>query len=148
MNLQFDEQLAQYQAELFQAKTELQLRTVYARYAGREGSIRLALTEALKTAPGSDKKQIGQVGNTALRKAEEAFQARLVALAAEMRLLDLDRKVDVTLPGRTHALGGLHPLTMVRRQVESIFRELGFLIASERQIETDFYNLIMLIGSS
>lgn len=140
MNLQFDEQLAQFQSELLQTKTEIQLRTVYARYAGKEGVIRLLLTEALKVTPGPEKKNVGQMGNAALKQAEEAFQSRLASIAQENRAADLSRQLDVTLPGRVHGLGGLHPITMVRRRVERIFQDIGFSIANERQIETDFYN--------
>src|SRR4029079_4397574 len=59
---------------------------------------------------------------------EQAFQA------------DLARRADVTLPGRVRRLGHLHPNTLVRREIEAIFSQLGFTVAEGPQIETDFHN--------
>lgn len=136
----FQTQLDSFHEALMQEHTEQAVRLVYARYAGKEGSMRLALAEALKAAQGLDKKTVGQVGNVALRQAEEALGQRLASLAAQAREIDLARMVDVTLPGRKRTLGRLHPITVVRKEVESIFAELGFVVATGPQIETDFYN--------
>jgi phenylalanyl-tRNA synthetase alpha subunit len=52
----------------------------------------------------------------------------------------LKRRLDVTVPGRPHKLGGLHLLTQVRLELEGIFAELGFQVATGPQVETDFHN--------
>ncbi|HEY5611561.1 MAG TPA: phenylalanine--tRNA ligase subunit alpha, partial [Thermoanaerobaculia bacterium] len=49
-------------------------------------------------------------------------------------------KVDVTLPGRLPRLGHLHPVTIVRREMEAIFSEMGYTIDAGPEIETDWYN--------
>ncbi|HEX6837857.1 MAG TPA: phenylalanine--tRNA ligase subunit alpha, partial [Polyangia bacterium] len=46
----------------------------------------------------------------------------------------------VTLPGRAHRLGHLHPITLARREIEAIFAQLGFTVAVGPQVETDFHN--------
>jgi phenylalanyl-tRNA synthetase alpha chain len=48
--------------------------------------------------------------------------------------------VDVTLPGRRTREGGLHPITIVRRQIEGIFLRMGYSIADGPEIENDFHN--------
>jgi phenylalanyl-tRNA synthetase alpha chain len=48
--------------------------------------------------------------------------------------------VDVTLPGRGHRHGTLHPLTLVRREIEGIFLGLGFEVRTGPWIETEWNN--------
>ena len=128
---------------LSEARTEVALREVYARYGGQKGTIKRAVSEALSRAPKERKKEIGQLGNTALAAIEQAFEARLAALGEEARRLDLERTADVTLPGRALAsrgLGHLHPTTLARRDIERIFTSLGFVVASGPEVESDYYN--------
>lgn len=136
----FDESLSRFEQELASAKDEPALRVVYARFAGKEGEIRKRLADALKAAPGPEKRAVGHAGNTALQKAEELFAARLAQLHEQKRQADLQRRLDVTIPGRQHKLGGLHLLTQVRLELEGIFAELGFHVATGPQVETDFHN--------
>ena len=136
----FEELLGRYEVELQPVQTEQELRAVHARYAGKEGEVRKRLAEALKAAPGPEKRTVGQAGNAALQRAEALFNGRLEALHRAARDRDLQRRVDVTLPGRGRRLGHLHPLTLVRRDLEAIFAELGFVVATGPQVETDFHN--------
>jgi phenylalanyl-tRNA synthetase alpha chain len=48
--------------------------------------------------------------------------------------------IEVTLPGRGEAQGGLHPITAARLRIEQIFRRAGFEVAEGPEIEDDFYN--------
>ena len=49
-------------------------------------------------------------------------------------------KIDVTAPGKLVALGHLHPLTQVMRDVGTIFSSMGFAIADGPELETEYYN--------
>jgi phenylalanyl-tRNA synthetase alpha chain len=49
-------------------------------------------------------------------------------------------RIDVTLPGRGEARGGLHPVTKVRLRIEQLFRQAGFEVATGPEIEDDFHN--------
>lgn len=48
--------------------------------------------------------------------------------------------IDVTLPGRYFATGKLHPISTVKKEVESIFLRMGYAIEEGPEIETDYYN--------
>ncbi len=48
--------------------------------------------------------------------------------------------MDVTLPGRQPTLGSLHPVTLVNRDMEQIFAELGYSVAEGPEVETDYHN--------
>ena len=52
--------------------------------------------------------------------------------------------VDVTLPGRRPAAGGLHPVTAVRRRIERIFLRMGYSIADGPELENDHFNFELL----
>ncbi len=47
---------------------------------------------------------------------------------------------DLTLPGNRRALGTLHPVTQMQREIEEIFLNLGFHIESGPEIESVYYN--------
>jgi len=47
---------------------------------------------------------------------------------------------DVTAPGKKNSAGHLHPITLVKREVEDIFERLGFSVVEGPEIETEWYN--------
>ncbi len=132
--------LSEFQAKIERAHTEQELRKVFADYGGSQGAIRVAQKDALKEAPNAEKKAIGQLSNAVVAEVERALEGRLAALHEAERRRDLERTVDVSLPGRVRRLGHLHPTTLVRREIEQIFAQLGFTVAEGPQIETDFHN--------
>ena len=48
--------------------------------------------------------------------------------------------VDVTLPARERLVGHVHPLMLVRQQVEDIFAHMGYEILEGPEVEDDFHN--------
>src|SRR6185312_12227942 len=48
--------------------------------------------------------------------------------------------VDVSLPGRGHEAGGLHPSTRVMERIQALFERMGFRIESGPEIEDEFHN--------
>jgi phenylalanyl-tRNA synthetase alpha chain len=130
----------QFTSQLAAARSEQAVRKVYADFGGANGAIRLKQKELLKAAPNAEKKAIGQATNEILQKVDAAFEVALKRLGDEAAARDLERTVDVTLPGRTHRLGHLHPITLARREIEAIFAQIGFTVATGPQVETDFHN--------
>jgi phenylalanyl-tRNA synthetase alpha chain len=47
---------------------------------------------------------------------------------------------DLTMPARHQWRGAKHPVTLVIEEIEGIFRELGFTIATGPEAETEWYN--------
>jgi phenylalanyl-tRNA synthetase alpha chain len=129
-----------FHVRLNEAHDEHALRKVYADFAGSNGQIRLLQKDLLKVAPSDQKREIGQATNEILKKVEADFEAALKRLADAAAARDLERSVDVTLPGRAHRLGHLHPITLARREIEAIFAQIGFTVAVGPQVETDFHN--------
>jgi len=47
---------------------------------------------------------------------------------------------DPTLPGEKINSGHLHPLTLVRRDLEKVFSSMGFMVLEGPELESDYYN--------
>jgi phenylalanyl-tRNA synthetase alpha chain len=118
---------------------EIEIRALSARYLGKKGKVS-ELMKALGRLPGEDRPLVGEAANRAKAKIEAAVEARLGELARQSLKAELERSVDVTLPGRDGRLGTLHPLTLVRREVEEIFLGLGFEVRTGPFIETEWHN--------
>jgi len=70
----------------------------------------------------------------AIESAETRLSERVSHLRTE------SERLDVTIPGRRRRAGHLHPITIVRQQIEHIFVSMGYAIEDDREIETDYYN--------
>ncbi|HUP50399.1 MAG TPA: phenylalanine--tRNA ligase subunit alpha [Thermoanaerobaculia bacterium] len=111
------------------------------RYFGRKGGLIPALFARLKEVPKEQKKEAGDALNKLRDRLEEALKEKSARLAAEeARRKEARELVDVTLPGRRPPLGSLHPITLVRQEMERIFREMGYSVDPGPEIETDWYN--------
>ncbi|RPJ47664.1 MAG: phenylalanine--tRNA ligase subunit alpha [Betaproteobacteria bacterium] len=115
-----------------------------ARYLGKTG----ALTELLKglgKLSAAERPAAGARINAAKQALEEALHAQrelITGRALEARLAE--QSIDVTLPGRGRAMGGLHPVSRTMERIEQLFRSIGFAVADGPEIETDFYNFTAL----
>lgn len=114
------------------------VRAVRDRYLSRKGGrISLALKALASTSP-DQRRALGQALNGLKQHAETQLAAAEASLAPRAsRPADA---VDVTLPGRAPLVGHLHPLTIVRDQLESIFLRMGFVIAEGPELEDDYHN--------
>jgi phenylalanyl-tRNA synthetase alpha chain len=90
--------------------------------------------------PSEDRPFVGEAANRAKAAIEAMVAERLQGLGRAALATELARTVDVTLPGSGLALGTLHPLTLVRREVEEIFLGLGFEVRTGPWIETEWHN--------
>lgn len=92
-----------------------------------------------------DKRAFGAAFNRLRLRIEAALAARDADLAVvEEEARRRATRVDVTLPGRRPAIGSLHPVTLVSREIEAVFRALGYSIAEGPEIEDDRFNFALL----
>lgn len=107
---------------------------------GKSGSITAQL-KALGALPGDQRKAAGEAINRARDAISEALSARKAALddaALDARLAS--ERIDVTLPGRDAARGGVHPVSRTLERITEIFGRLGYELADGPEIEDDFHN--------
>jgi phenylalanyl-tRNA synthetase alpha chain len=126
-------------AEIGALATEQEIRLAQARYLGRKGRV-TELMKALGRIPADQRPVVGEAANRTRDIIEQAVTSRLAALADAALTEDLARRVDLTLPGRGRALGTLHPLTLVRREIEGIFLGLGYEVRTGPWIESEWNN--------
>jgi phenylalanyl-tRNA synthetase alpha chain len=120
------------------------LEQVKARYLGKQGLLSEQLKSLGKLAPEA-RRDAGARINEAKDRIESALAARRAALAkARLDARLAEEALDVTLPGRGRARGGIHPVMRTWMRVEEIFRTIGFDVADGPEIETDWYNFTAL----
>jgi phenylalanyl-tRNA synthetase alpha chain len=112
------------------------------RFLGRKSELKQALREVRD-------RETGMALNAAREAIENAVGQRQAALdRAELDRALTEDVVDVTLPGEELPLGGLHPITQVRRIVEDAFLGLGYEVRDDREVETVEYNFDKLAFES
>lgn len=120
------------------------LENAKAKYLGKTG----ALTDALKglgKLSNEERPAAGAAINVVKQAIEAALNARREAIlnAAQAQQL-AQESIDVTLPARAQAQGGLHPVTLTLQRIEQLFHSIGFDVVTGPEIETDFYNFTAL----
>lgn len=115
-----------------------------AAFLGKSGAL-TALLKGLASLAGAEKAERGKALNQVKQRIEAQLNARIEAIRAE-RLAQLlaSERLDVSLPGRGAATGGLHPVTLTIERVEQIFRSIGFDVADGPEIEEDYFNFTAL----
>jgi phenylalanyl-tRNA synthetase alpha chain len=92
-----------------------------------------------------DRPILGALANRIKEELESLYEERAESVrAAELEHRLASERVDVTLPGRRHATGSKHPITLVTEEINGIFSSLGFGVAEGPEIEMDFYNFAAL----
>jgi len=136
---QFDALKGEFASEIEALSSEQDLRAAQARYLGKKGRVS-DLMKLLGRVPPESRGAVGAKANEAKGAIEGLVEARLRALGEAELAKELERSVDVTLPGRGDRLGTLHPLTLVRREIEEIFAGMGFEVRTGPWIETEWNN--------
>jgi phenylalanyl-tRNA synthetase alpha chain len=107
------------------------------KWLGTKGLVKAIMAE-MKNVPVDQKKEFGQILNefkifveTKFETLKENATGGAGAGAAA---------IDLSLPGDPIAVGTRHPLNLVRNQIVSIFKRLGFAVAEGPEIEDDWHN--------
>lgn len=110
------------------------------RYLGKKGLV----TEQLKSLGKLSAEERPAAGQR-INEVKQAIQSQLEEKSAQLEESAVAEKlkseaIDVTLPGRTSAIGTLHPVTITLRRIEKLFERYGFEVADGPEIEDDFHN--------
>jgi phenylalanyl-tRNA synthetase alpha chain len=107
-------------------------------FLGRKGRLAGLLSELPSLAP-EERPAAGKAANVVKERLQSAFDAK----EAELKRAALDASVadfDPSMPGRAPDTGSYHPVTLVIREICSVFKGLGFEVVSGPEVEIDFYN--------
>lgn len=127
-------------AQIASAQTPDAVEALRVALLGKSGQVTAQL-KALGTLPADQRKAAGESINRARDAISQALAQRKAALedaALDARLAG--EAIDVTLPGRNPARGGLHPITRTLERIADLFGRLGYELADGPEIEDDWHN--------
>ncbi len=132
--------LTQGLSDIAAAATSRALEGVRVSLLGKQGIVTAQL-KRIGTLPAEERSAFGAAVNRIRGELTDALEARAIAVKEEEQSAAIAaQRVDVSLPGRRVASGGLHPITRTLRRIEKIFSRAGFDIAHGPEIEDDFHN--------
>jgi phenylalanyl-tRNA synthetase alpha chain len=117
--------------ELEQIKTTTDLEFFRVKYLGRSGLINQEFSK-IKTA--ADPKLFGQQLNQLKTKVEDLVETKQKTLSPSEKPPTSKLEKHLTTAQK---LGHLHPITITERQINALFKKLGFSIYDGPEIETD-----------
>jgi len=116
------------------------LEHVRVHYLGKKGQV-TELLKQLGKLPGDERRQTGQAINQAKQDIIALLQTQQKALQEKQLAIQLaTQTIDVTLPGRGAHRGSAHPVIQTQRDLEAVFKEMGFAIEPGNEIESEDYN--------
>ena len=116
------------------------LSAAWQEYLGKRGLMRGVIRE-LKNALPAQRASFGKKIHSAMADLEQRFKARLTAFeGAQASHIARHELLDITVPPLPISSGRLHPLTLVRREVERIFASFGLSVASGPEVEDVWHN--------
>src|SRR4051812_2059088 len=115
-------------ARIASAQSPEELETVRVEALGRKGTLADVGKGMGKLAP-EDRARVGKLLNSAKQRMEEALEARTREFEQLKLRARLDAEwIDLTLPAPPPKRGHLHPITRIQRELEELFRSLGFAV--------------------
>ncbi|MDX1414024.1 MAG: phenylalanine--tRNA ligase subunit alpha [Candidatus Promineifilaceae bacterium] len=144
MSTNLDDIYAESLASLQGADSGADLESWYRVTLGRKGRVYL-LTRQLGQLPADERPAFGRRLNEIKQTLQSAYDTRVAEFkAAELQAKLSADAIDVTLPGRPQARGGLHIITQTLREIYRIFGDMGFQIYLSPDVDTDAYNFELL----
>lgn len=114
------------------------------RFLGKKGEL-TSILRGMGSLPADERPLAGQLANQVREQIEQQLSAAVerIRLQEKLNRLKLET-IDVTLPGRSAAVGCRHPLTRVIDEICGIFLGLGYAIAEGPEVELDLFNFELL----
>lgn len=110
------------------------------RFLGKKGKV-TSLLRLLGTLPAEKRPSAGNAVNELRNTIESIIQEKTLVLKNdELRQMELQDLIDVTLPAKSRPSGGFHPVVEATNDVLKIMTGLGFTVVLGPEIEEDYYN--------
>ncbi len=138
MNEQLLKLKQQFEDELAAVKDAAELENIRVAYLGKKGSI-TDLLKGMKDLSVEEKKDFGQKVNILKNEATEKIAAKMVELKEQEILREINAmpEFDLSMPADL-TRGSYHPITLVQRECERIFKSMGFDVEDYSEVVTDY----------
>jgi phenylalanyl-tRNA synthetase alpha chain len=123
------------------AATELAaLEALRVEYLGKKGQL-TGLLKGLGALSAEERPAAGAKINEVKQRLTALINERKQGLEAEVLNQKLAQEtIDVTLPGRGQAMGGLHPVTRTMERIQEFFTSVGYSVEVGPEVEDDYHN--------
>lgn len=113
-------------------------------YLGKKGPMQAAM-KSMKTMDKAQRAEFGKVSNQVKQEITKGIENKKVILEDEELNKRLKSEtIDITLPSISVPMGSVHPLTMVREELEDLFIGMGYSVAEGPEVETDYFNFQLM----
>jgi len=122
-------------------KSQSELETLRIEYLGKKGHISLLNTE-FKKLSADERKEVGPHINNLKQETQKLYLKKKQELIEKELQTSIEKQkhFDVSAYIPHQQFGSLHPLTLLKEDIENIFISMGFTIADGPEVETEFYN--------
>lgn len=130
----------EFEHKLKSVGTSEELENLRLEFLGKKGKITEAL-QGLKDVPSDQRREYG----IAINEFKQEVMAKLEETEKMIEEIELTEELnncelyDITLPS-TKKQGSLHPVTIVQKEVEEVFKSMGFVVEDGNEVETEYNN--------
>ncbi len=128
-------------AKNFSINSKEQIEEFRLKYLSKKGELN-ELFDAFKLLAGAEKKEIGRQLNLLKQNIESIYNEAKEKFSSEPK--NSTTGIDLSLPVNANKIGSLHPISIVRNEILSIFESIGFVTESGPEIEDDWHNFSAL----
>lgn len=127
-----------FDAQLEEACDSAGLENLRVSFLGKNGSMKSVLKE-MGALTAEEKKTIGAKVN----ELKNEISDRLLAKKEELQRLEMEKKIeevpiiDLSIPSKKMQ-GSYHPITLVQRQCENVFKSMGFVVEDYSEVVSDY----------
>lgn len=125
--------------EAFASRKPEEVEHFRVRILGRKGKI-TGLFDVFRALPPEEKKHWGKPLNELKQRANQ----RMEELKSALNESSEQKRRDFSRPASHWHTGSRHPVNLVKREIEQIFRKIGFTVSSGPEIEDDWHNFSAL----
>lgn len=138
MENKIDSLKAKFEAELSAIESTADLEGVRVAYLGKKGSV-TDLLKGMKELSNDEKKAFGQKVN----ELKNAVADKIAEKTAQLKEKEIEREInsmpefDISMPANLER-GSYHPITLVQRECERIFKSMGFTVEDYSEVVSDY----------
>ena len=126
----------EFETELGKAENLAELENIRVAYLGKKGSV-TDLLKGMKSLSNEEKKEFGKKVNELKSFVAEKIEDKTKELKEIQAEIDLMPEFDLSIPAKIDR-GSYHPITLVQRECERVFKSMGFTVEDYSEVVTDY----------
>lgn len=120
--------------EILKVSDSSQLENFFLSYFGTKGQFTLLLKK-IKNISADQRPKVGQCANRAKNEIAQIYELK----KSELTTVQLEKSIDVTIPGVSPPTGHLHLVTQAIEEITEIFEHIGFSRVRYPEVEWEWY---------